>query len=75
MCHLCRRLFYFFCYFVFFQNVVVGLISSFLRILFAMVLGLGLFFRLDRVVLMKGFEKLDQGRPMYGSLNNFPHSN
>ena len=69
-----RRLFYFFCYFVFFQNVVVGLISSFLRILFAMVLGLGLFFRLDRVVLMKGFEKLDQGHVTYVSFLYLEHT-
>ena len=59
---LCRRLFYFFSYFVFFQNVVIGLVSSLLRIIFSMVLGLALFFRLDRVVLMKGFEALDQGK-------------
>ena len=61
---LCRRLFYFFSYFVFFQNVVIGLVSSLLRIIYSMVLGLVLFFRLDRVVLMKGFEALDQGRPL-----------
>ena len=60
---LCRRLFYLFSYFVFFQNVVIGLVFSFLRIIYSMVLGLVLFFRLDRVVLMKGFEALDQGRP------------
>ena len=59
----CRRLFYVFGYFLFFQNVVVGLVSSLLRIIFSVVLGLVLFFRLDRVVLMKGFEVMDQGRP------------
>ena len=58
-----RRLFYVFSYFLFFQNVVIGLMSSFLRIILSVVLGLVLFFRLDRVVLMKGFEVMDQGRP------------
>ena len=59
---LCRRLFYLFSYFVFFQNVVVGFVSSLLRIIFSVLLGLVLFFRLERVVLMKGFEALDQGK-------------
>ena len=61
---LCRRLFYLFSYFVFFQNMVVGFVSSLLRIICSVLLGLVLFFRLDRVVLMKGFEALDQGRPL-----------
>ena len=59
---LCRRLFYLFSYFVFFQNMVVGFVSSLLRITISVLLGLVLFFRLDRVVLMKGFEALDQGK-------------
>eukprot|EP00731_Ephydatia_muelleri_P016567 Em0009g991a len=69
-----RRLFYFFSYFVFFQNVVIGLVSSFLRIIYSMVLGLVLFFRLDRVVLMKGFEALDQGHVTYVSFLYLEHT-
>ncbi|KAL5481956.1 hypothetical protein EMCRGX_G022232 [Ephydatia muelleri] len=69
-----RRLFYLFSYFVFFQNVVIGLVFSFLRIIYSMVLGLLLFFRLDRVVLMKGFEALDQGHVTYVSFLYLEHT-
>eukprot|EP00731_Ephydatia_muelleri_P016569 Em0009g993a len=69
-----RRLFYFFSYFVFFQNVVIGLVSSLLRIIYSMVLGLVLFFRLERVVLMKGFEALDQGHVTYVSFLYLEHT-
>ena len=48
-----------------FQNAVVGITSAFIRILYSMLFGLLLLFRLDRVVLMKGFERFDKGHKSY----------
>lgn len=48
-----------------FQNVVVGVASAFIRILYTTLFGLLLLFRLDRVVLMKGFEQFDEGHKSY----------
>ncbi len=48
-----------------FQNAVVGLASAFLRVIYAILFGVLLLFRLDRVVLMKGFENFDKGHKSY----------
>ena len=48
-------------YVLYFQNIYLGLTSAFLRIIYAITFGLLLFFRLDRVVLMKGLESFDAG--------------
>lgn len=48
-----------------FQNTIVGVTSAFIRILYSILLGLLLLFRLDRVVLMKGFERFDKGHKSY----------
>lgn len=48
-----------------FQNAVVGITSAFIRILYSVLFGLLLLFRLDHVVLMKGFEKFDKGHKSY----------
>ncbi len=52
-------------YIFIFQNTVVGITSAFIRILYTMLFGLLLLFRLDRVVLMKGFERFDKGHKSY----------
>ena len=48
-----------------FQNAVVGITSAFIRILYSILFGVLLLFRLDRVVLMKGFERFDKGHKSY----------
>ena len=45
-----------------FYNALIGLVGAFLRILFSAVFGMLLIFRVDRVVLMKGFEFFDFGK-------------
>ena len=45
-----------------FYNALIGLVGAFLRILFSAVFGILLIFRVDRVVLMKGFEFFDFGK-------------
>jgi len=48
-----------------FQNAVVGITSAFIRVLYSVLFGILLLFRLDRVVLMKGFERFDKGHKSY----------
>lgn len=62
---MCRRTFHIFSYLMVFQNTVVGVTSAFIRILYSIFFGLLLIFRLDRVVLMKGFERFDKGHRSY----------
>lgn len=62
---LFRRLFHWFSYVLVFQNAVVGITSAFIRIIYSILFGLLLLFRLDHVVLMKGFEKFDKGHKSY----------
>ena len=45
-----------------FLNTIVGVLSGLLRIAKAMILGLFFFSRLDRTVLMPGFQKWDKGK-------------
>lgn len=56
-----RRVFHWTTYVLFFYNVILGLTSALLRIVYSMTFGLVLMFRLDRVVLMRGFERFDAG--------------
>ena len=57
----CRRLFSIMSYFFFFFNILVGLFSGFLRIIFGIVLGVVFLARIDRSTLMQGFQRLDRG--------------
>lgn len=59
------RWYHFLTYLLYFQNIVVGITSALLRVLYSVAFGLLLLFRLDRVVLMKGFERYDSGHRKY----------
>ena len=61
-------------YILVFQNTVVGITSAFVRILYSLLFGLLLLFRLDRVVLMKGFERFDKGHKSYIGLLYLEHT-
>ncbi|ELU08524.1 hypothetical protein CAPTEDRAFT_225028 [Capitella teleta] len=52
-------------YFLFFFNVLLGLFSCLRRILFSVLIGTILISRLDRLLLTKGFERLDTGYSTY----------
>ena len=58
---LCRRLFNWFSFILFFYNGFAGFVGAIMRTLLASLVTLALLFRLDRVVLMKGFERFDSG--------------
>ena len=71
----CRRLFSILSYFFFFFNILVGLFSGFLRIIFGIVLGVVFLARIDRSTLMQGFQRLDRGmwKSLKGeTLHGFP---
>ena len=57
----CRRLFSIMSYFLFFFNILVGLFSGFLLIIFGIVLGVVFLARIDRSTLMQGFQRFDRG--------------
>jgi len=48
-------------YFLFLYNAVIGVFSALKRVLFSLVIGTLLIARLDYVILMRGFERLDSG--------------
>jgi len=48
-------------YYLFMYNAVIGLFSVMKRVLFSLVIGTFLIARLDYVLLMRGFERLDSG--------------
>ena len=48
-------------YFFFFFNILVGLLSGFLRITLGIVVGLVFLARIDRSTLMQGFQRFDRG--------------
>jgi len=48
-------------YFLFIYNTVIGVFSVLKRVLFSLVFGTLLVARLDYVLLMRGFERLDSG--------------
>ncbi|XP_066022599.1 stimulated by retinoic acid gene 6 protein-like [Pocillopora verrucosa] len=60
-----RRLFSIMSYAFVFLNAIVGFLSGLLRIAKAMILGLFFFSRLDRTVLMPGFQSWDKGFVAY----------
>ena len=57
-----RRLWNWFEYVFFFYNTIVGFFAAILRIMVAALFSLLLLFRLDTVILMKGFEFGDTGK-------------
>ena len=60
--HCTRRLFHWFSYTLFVYNALLGLLAALLRVLITMLFTSALMVRLDRVVLMKGFESWDIGK-------------
>ena len=56
-----RRIYHIVSFYLFFFNVVLGLFSCLRRILMSLVFGLMLISRLDRCLLMRGFERFDAG--------------
>ena len=68
--HTHSRLFNWLAYILFFYNGIAGFISAILRTLMSSLFSLLLLFRLDQVVLLKGFEQFDFG--MSAVLEN-PH--
>ena len=57
----CRRLFNWFLYMLFFYNALIGIVTALVRVAIAAGIGMLLLFRLDKVILMKGFEFADFG--------------
>ncbi|XP_070542368.1 stimulated by retinoic acid gene 6 protein-like isoform X2 [Ptychodera flava] len=60
-----RRLYHNFSYFLFFYNVAVGLVVCLLRIFIGMILGILFLGRVDRPILMRGYESMDRGFSAY----------
>jgi len=60
-----RKIFHWFGFMLFVYNTIVGLATAVLRVIISTILGLVLMLRLDRVILMKGFELLDIGVLMF----------
>ncbi len=56
-----RRVYHVTNFFLFFFNIILGLFSCLKRILFSVVFGTLLISRLDRCLLMRGFETFDAG--------------
>jgi hypothetical protein len=54
-----------------FYNGLAGVLAAVLRGLLSVAFNLLLFIRLDRVILMKGFERFDKGR-VRNVLNKLP---
>ena len=61
----CRRIFHWFSYTLFIYNAVLGLLMAVVRLLLSTLFSLLLLIRMDRVVLMKGFELWDLGECLY----------
>ncbi|PWA14905.1 hypothetical protein CCH79_00014212, partial [Gambusia affinis] len=56
-----RHAFHCFNYFFFFYNVVMGISTCILRLLFSIVVGTWLVSRIDRTIMQRGYENLDAG--------------
>lgn len=56
----CRDFYHIFSYFLVFLNVLVGMLSCVIRILTGLFVGVFLLCRIDRPILMRGYEHLDQ---------------
>ena len=57
-----RRLFSIMSYFFFFYNILLGIFSCTLRIVFGSVLGVLFLSRIDRTTLMPGYQAFDRGK-------------
>ncbi|XP_030833012.1 stimulated by retinoic acid gene 6 protein-like isoform X2 [Strongylocentrotus purpuratus] len=65
-----RDFYHIFSYFLVFLNVLVGMLSCVIRILTGLFVGVFLLCRIDRPILMRGYEHLDQSYQAYiGNLN------
>ncbi|XP_063955945.1 stimulated by retinoic acid gene 6 protein-like isoform X2 [Lytechinus pictus] len=65
-----RDFYHIFSYFLVFLNVIVGMLSCVIRILTGLFVGVFLLCRIDRPILMRGYEHLDQSYQAYiGNLN------
>ncbi|XP_070683731.1 STRA6-like [Pempheris klunzingeri] len=56
-----RKAFHCFNYFFFFYNVVMGISTCILRLLFSIVVGTWLVSRIDRTIMQRGYEAMDAG--------------
>ncbi|MED6255936.1 hypothetical protein ATANTOWER_017212, partial [Ataeniobius toweri] len=56
-----RKAFHCFNYFFFFYNVVMGISTCIVRLLFSIVVGTWLVSRIDRTIMQRGYENLDAG--------------
>ncbi len=54
-------MFQWFMYILFIYNTIIGLGTALFRVLISATMGLLLMLRLDKVILMKGFERFDIG--------------
>ena len=61
------RIFNWFAFVLIFYNGLAGVLAAVLRGLLSIAFSLLLFIRLDRIILMKGFERFDKGR--MGNIN------
>ncbi|KAI8509807.1 hypothetical protein Bbelb_122350 [Branchiostoma belcheri] len=57
-----------FAYFMFFFNIIVGFFFCFSRVIISLIFGVLLLSRIDRTVLMEGFEQADVGYLFYLSM-------
>ncbi|XP_064406067.1 receptor for retinol uptake STRA6-like isoform X3 [Halichondria panicea] len=60
-----QKIFQWFMFVLFIYNTIIGLASALFRVLISATMGLLLMLRLDRVILMKGFEPFDIGHNTY----------
>jgi len=58
----CSRLYNWFAFVLFFYNGIAGFVSAILRTIMSSLFSLILLFRLDQVILIKGFERFDIGK-------------
>ena len=65
------RLYHWFSYIFLIQNAFVGIFAALMRILYSALIGLVLLTRLDRPLLMKGFESYDRGREKILCCDNY----
>uniref|UniRef100_A0A3Q0RFE0 STRA6-like n=1 Tax=Amphilophus citrinellus TaxID=61819 RepID=A0A3Q0RFE0_AMPCI len=56
-----RKAFHCFNYFFFFYNVVMGMTTCIVRLLFSIVVGTWLVSRIDRTIMQRGYETMDAG--------------
>ena len=64
------RIFNWFAFALIFYNGLAGVLAAVLRGLLSVAFSILLFIRLDRVILMKGFERFDKGNIIIYSVQN-----